>query len=511
MNIKNQTLINEEIHFQQGEELVSTTDKRGVITYANPAFCRIAGFTLDELVGKNHHIVRHPDMPSAAFKDLWKNVESGLPWRGVVKNRCKDGRYYWVDAFVTPIFELGELVGYQSVRTKLDDNTKQNALSAYKAINSGKSINKWYQSSKIKNLLYIGTNALTLFGATLFPYAIFFLPIIPFIIYKNELIDGPQYFKKLTHQYDSVSRFIYSGTKPQGIADFHLKIYEGKIKTILGRILDSSQSLTTGADNLVKAARLSKEGVEQETAELHQVSTAVEEMVATIDDVAKNTIFTSEKVNQAHNDCEAATHAMKHTMEQINILAQEVAQSASAASDLSNKAGKIGSIMNEIQGIADQTNLLALNAAIEAARAGEHGRGFSVVADEVRALSSRTHSATKKIQTSISEIQNTLLSWSVTMNKGKDSADYCVAEATQAHEIVDKVYKSISDISDLAIQISTASEEQSRVSQEISRNIINISDASQNNLHQANIVETETEQITMRSNSLGSLGQAFSG
>jgi aerotaxis receptor len=511
MNKRNQVLINEEVNFQQGEELVSTTDKTGVITYANPAFCRIAGFSLDELVGENHHIVRHPDMPAIAFKDLWKNLKLGLPWRGVVKNRCKDGRYYWVDAFVTPIFEQGELIGYQSVRTKLDENTKQNAIAVYQAINNGKSIHKWYQKPQIKNALYIGINALVLYGVSYVPFLMFSLPIIPFIVYKNELINVPQYFKKLTHEYDSISRLIYSGGQPQGIADFHIKIAEGKIKTILGRVLDSTQSLAKGADNLVNAASSAKGGVEQETAELHQVSTAVEEMVATIDEVAKNTMQTSEKVNQAHDDCQAATHAMKHTMEQVNTLAQEVAQSALAATELSEEAEKIGGIMTEIQGIADQTNLLALNAAIEAARAGEHGRGFSVVADEVRALSSRTYDATKQIQSSISEIQNTLVSWSVTMNKGKVSADDCVTKATQAHGVVDKVYTSISDISDLTTQISTASEEQSMVSQEISRNITNISDASQNNLLQANAVEAETDKITVRANYLSSLGHAFSG
>ena len=510
MKERNQVLINEEVNFQQGEELVSTTNKAGVITYANPAFCRISGFSLDELVGNNHNIVRHPDMPPVAFKDLWKNLKLGLPWRGVVKNRCKDGRYYWVDAFVTPIFESGELIGYQSVRTKLDENTKQNAVAIYQAINTGKSINKWYQNSKVKNVFYLGVNALILFGTTLFPYLMFLLPFIPFIIYKNELIDVPQYFKKLTHEYDSISRLIYSGSQPQGIADFHLKVAEGKINTILGRVLDSTHLLTKGAGNLASATRSAKGGVEQETAELHQVSTAVEEMVVSIDNVAKNTMQTSAKVNQAHDDCGIASHAMKHTVEKINALAQEVTQSASAATELSSEAERIGSIMAEIQGIADQTNLLALNAAIEAARAGEHGRGFSVVADEVRALSSRTYDATKQIQSSISEIQNTLISWSVTMNKGKDSANECVAKANQAHEVVDKVYNSISDISDLTFQISSASEEQSKVSQEINRNIINISDASQSNLLQANLVEAETEEITTRANSLSSLGQAFS-
>eukprot|EP00487_Bulimina_marginata_P007284 TRINITY_DN28099_c0_g1_i1.p1 TRINITY_DN28099_c0_g1~~TRINITY_DN28099_c0_g1_i1.p1 ORF type:complete len:156 (+),score=17.26 TRINITY_DN28099_c0_g1_i1:71-469(+) len=113
---------------------------------------------------------------------------------------------------------------------------------------------------------------------------------------------------------------------------------------------------------------------------------------------------------------------MKHTMEQVNALAHEVEQSASAASELSNEAEKIGSIMAEIQGIADQTNLLALDAAIEAARAGEHGRGFSVVADEVRALSSRTHGATKQFNHLLAKFKRhySLRSDQFTKLKGKN-------------------------------------------------------------------------------------------
>ena len=511
MTKQNQPIINEEVNFQSGVELISTTDKNGVITYANPEFCRVAGFSLDELIGQHHNIVRHPDMPSAAFKDLWKNLQSGLPWRGVVKNRCKDGRYYWVDAFVTPIFELGELIGYQSVRTRLDDKTKNNAITSYQALQSGKSLTKWYQNATIKNAIYWSASITTLISAIYYPYMMLLLPILPFITYKNEIIDTPKYLKKLVLDYDSVSRLIYCGTKPQGIADFHLKVAEGKIKTILGRIIDSSNLLSSGACNLEQAAQIAKEGAEQETTELHQVSTAVEEMVATIDEVAKNTTLTSQKVSQAHSDCQIATKAMHLTMEKVNLLAKDVADSASSATELASEVEKVGCIMHEIQGIADQTNLLALNAAIEAARAGEHGRGFSVVADEVRALSSRTHAATEQIQTSISEMQSTLLSWVQTMTKGKESAESCVEKATEAHNVVDKVYSSITDISDLAIQISTASEEQSMVSQEISRNIMNISDASQNNLHQANAVESETVNIKTRANSLGALGQAFNG
>ena len=116
---RNQSLIDEEVTFEEHQELVSTTDLRGVITYANNEFCSIAGYEMDELINKNHNIVRHPDMPKAAFKEMWDTLKQGHSWRGAVKNLCKDGRYYWVDAFVTPIFEHGQLIGYQSVRVKL--------------------------------------------------------------------------------------------------------------------------------------------------------------------------------------------------------------------------------------------------------------------------------------------------------------------------------------------------------------------------------------------------------
>lgn len=512
MNRRNQHVVNSEVTFTEQEELVSTTDNRGIITYANDVFCRVAGFESEELVGKNHNIVRHPDMPKAGFQDMWDRLKKDQAWRGAVKNRCKDGRYYWVDAFVTPIYENGQKVGYQSVRRKLKPEYRRRAEALYAAVNSGKAGPGIFQQiSKFKLPFFILVSALVLWIGTSFYWINLALPLLALGLFYVEIFVGNGFNEKLKQDYDSVSRLVYQDSETNGPAQFHLEMLKAKVRTILGRVSDSTGSLDKGAQNLLAAAHRAKEGVEKEAQELNMVSTAVEEMSTSIAEVASNTIETREKVSSAHDNCQKATDAMNHTMEQVAELAKEVAKSAATSGGLAEEAEKIGGVMQEIQGIADQTNLLALNAAIEAARAGEHGRGFSVVADEVRALSSRTHSATEQIQTSISEIQNTLLNWADVMEAGKQAADDCVHETKNTQAIVFEVYDEISDIADLATQISTAAEQQSTVSQEISKNIININEASNHNLEQAELVEVESRVIEERAHNLAGLGLSFGG
>lgn len=510
MSRRNQTTINEEVTFSAGEELVSTTDLRGVITYANDVFCRVAGYELDELLGKNHNIVRHPDMPKAAFKDLWSALEAGKNWRGAVKNRCKDGRYYWVDAYVTPIYEQGQLTGYQSVRVNLDPQVKKVAEKSYRAINQGKTIEPWYTKLNSRHLIYLLANILTI-GATVGISAWFalLLPFLAFICYFDELVTTPAYLNKLQQDNDSASRWIFSGIKPHSVADFHLKLQQGKVRTILGRVVDACNEMKSGVGKMSQAAHQTKTGVENETQELELVGIAMQQMTSSISEVANNTGLTSNKVSEAHADCEQATLAMESTMERVAKLADEVSSSSTSANELAEEAEKIGNIMIEIQGIADQTNLLALNAAIEAARAGEHGRGFSVVADEVRALSSRTHGATEQIHTSIKEIQSTLLAWSDKMNQGKEAALACVEDTKTTQEVVNKVYGSISDISGLAMQTSAATEQQSTTSLEISQNVANISRHANDNLQEALSVEMKANEMAENTNKLSSMGLSF--
>jgi aerotaxis receptor len=504
-------LINEEVRFENTEELVSVTDTRGVVRYANDAFCRVAGFTEDELVGKNHNIVRHPDMPKATFADMWTKLKAGLSWRGAVKNRCKDGRYYWVDAFVTPIFESGELAGYQSVRTVLSNDTRKQAEKLYAQINSGKSISQpiWSKLS-LRLIVFVVLSFLVAWESLSFSFLSFLLPFIAFVCFYYEIFIVPNELNKLLSEYDSVSRFVFCGTAPLGIVHFREAIHSGRSRTILGRATDGANSLLKNASHLKEASSATRFGVERQTHELHQLATAMEEMTATIKDVAMNTTQTSHKVDAVHSECKKATDAMKNTMGAVSTLSKEVSESAVASHDLAIEAEQIGAVTREIQGIADQTNLLALNAAIEAARAGEHGRGFAVVADEVRALSTRTHKATEQIQTSMAEIQDTLVKWSQKMQKGQASAETCLLETQSTVEIINKVYNDVSLIADLATQISTAAEEQSMVSEEISRNIVNANQEAENNLALAADVAQQADNITERSEALASMPLSFS-
>jgi PAS domain S-box-containing protein len=127
-----------EVPVDEGATIVTKTDLRGVITYANPDFIKISGFSRDELIGQSHNLVRHPDMPAEAFADMWATLKKGKPWNGLVKNRCKNGDFYWVNAYVAPIDNAGQVVGYTSMRTRPSRPQVAAASELYRQFKTGR-------------------------------------------------------------------------------------------------------------------------------------------------------------------------------------------------------------------------------------------------------------------------------------------------------------------------------------------------------------------------------------
>ena len=511
---RGQTIINEEVTFDDSQQLVSTTDLRGVTTYANDAFCNVSGFSREELVGKNHNIVRHPDMPKAAFKELWDKLKDGHSWRGIVKNRCKDGRYYWVDAFVTPIFEHGQLVGYQSVRVRPSHDLKLRAQKLYDAINQGKQIWHWSEQYGLRRMASLFVILAGLISSTwLFGWvsALIMLStlIALLIIYYEELVVTPHALQEQKSQFDSVSRYVYDGHRAFSIAKFNQGMLQAKLRTVLGRMKDSTFTFKDIATGLDEKSSQTEKGIQAQGQRLSSIATAMSQMSSTIGEISDNTAQTAHKVDVTQQHCQDIKLSMSENALMVTTLANQVDEAAQTANSLAGEAEKIGQVMTEIEGIAEQTNLLALNAAIEAARAGEHGRGFAVVADEVRALSSRTQNATSHIYASIKEIQDTLFSWSKVMQSTKDKADSCANASQLSQQALENIFTQISEIAQSAQEISAAAEQQQVVSVEINDNIGNIKDHSNDNLQLSYRVAEDAAKLVDSANKISGLLLTF--
>ncbi|MGL5360434.1 MAG: methyl-accepting chemotaxis protein [Shewanella sp.] len=503
----------QEIRLAPGDELISTTDTRGIITYVNQRFIEVSGFSRAELLGQPHNLVRHSDMPSAAFKDMWQKLTSGQSWRGIVKNRCKNGDFYWVDAFVSPLFERGKIVGYQSVRLAPKAEYVTQASKIYSRLKQNKAVatplslkQKRLLSGAITNVALLAAGYFWGWGIVLAGGLIMALNLA---IFFDEAFRIPATLMALQQKYDSLSRYIYSGADTSSILDFQLIMLQAKMNGVLGRTQDQANQLHGIADQLVVVTEQTNVSLDQEKNQLEQLASAMEEMSSTIAEIAQNSQQTSSSINNANGLCLSSSVSMQSNTEQISALASAVAQAANNAHHLKQEAERVANAMGEIDAIAEQTNLLALNAAIEAARAGEQGRGFAVVADEVRALSSRTQLSTHSISHSVEKMFSMLNAWAKEMEQHRQHAERCANDIQSAASHITTLHQEVNDIHSFAQQNAVAAEQQRLVVNEIASNIHSISQTSSENLAATRQISQAASEIKRSAEKARGLGQTF--
>ncbi|MCG8428939.1 MAG: methyl-accepting chemotaxis protein [Chromatiales bacterium] len=247
-----------------------------------------------------------------------------------------------------------------------------------------------------------------------------------------------------------------------------------KFKETVIEITEATDQLAAAAEETSVVTIQTTKGIQRQRTETEMVATAVNQMNASAHEVAENASHASTAAKLADDSSYRGKEVVNETVDDINKLADEVDKAADVIENVEHESENIGTVLDVIRGIAKQTNLLALNASIEAARAGEHGSGFAVVANEVRTLASRTQKSTEEIQEMISRLQSGSKNAVEVMNSGEEMAHAGVKQAEEAGAALTDITTAVDEINQMNTQIATAVEQQSAVTEEISRNLTNI-------------------------------------
>ena len=471
------------------ETVVSKTDLRGNITYVNQDFIDISGYSAEELIGAPQNIVRHPDMPAQAFDDFWRTIQAGKAWTGMVKNRCKNGDYYWVEANAAPMLENGKVVGYTSVRVRPSREQVAAAEEAYGQIRKaskqltvreGAIVRRsfadrfdWMSMLSIRAKIVISSGLLALmFLANLFimaspdrygdawPLIISCLGsaaavVIGIVFYRAAVLPLERVRRDIEQMSagDLTGKIIARGSDELAQLVQSLRVLQTNVKLLVGQIKESTDAVNRGASAIAGGNADLSARTESQASSLEETAASMEELTGAVKQNADN----ARRANALAGA--AADTALKG--------GQAVGEVVGTMASIRDGSRKIAEIVGMIDAIAFQTNILALNAAVEAARAGEQGRGFAVVATEVRTLAQRSAGAAREIASLIGASVEKVEAGAVLV----DDAGHTM------HEIVEAVKQLARYMND----ITSASQEQSAGIEQVNRAIAQMDELTQQN------------------------------
>src|SRR3954468_15665990 len=486
--------------------IVSRTDLKGKLTYFNDDFLAAAGFSSAELMGQPHNIVRHPDMPPEAFDNLWDTLKAGKTWLGAVKNRRKNGDFYWVLATASPMRENGQVTGFTSIRTKLPADQRKLAEEVYAAIREKKphgyrvdagiirrrslldhfavftrTLKARLATTMALQLLFVLAlgigGALSTGGTTSLRLALLAVAgaaVLGFVGLPPPLaVQGPMQQlndtlvnlvqdkldnRILIERDDEIGESLRNLQTVQTIIRFSRdevqavqRRAEGQRKTDMTKLADGFEA---AVGEIVETVSSAATELEASASTLTSTAGRAQELATVVASASEEASTNVHSVASAAEEMSSSVREIsRQVQESVRIAGEAVSQAQSTTervSELSRAASRIGDVVELINAIAGQTNLLALNATIEAARAGEAGRGFAVVASEVKALAEQTAKATGEIGQQIASIQT--------------ATEHSV-------DAIKDISGTIEKLSEISSTIAAAVEEQGAATQETSRNV----------------------------------------
>jgi len=495
-------------------QLIWEVDENNIFTYVSDGFCQYSGCLREQLIGKKYHELFHNELPASVSDEIKQAITKGFSWQGMLHQQISTNKEFWLDTFITPKFEQGKIIGFQSVCKVPKTTVVKKAEKIYAGLNQGR---QWqtFEFTRLHKFMFLAALSVVAqilifmeFGLSASIIAAI-TAVTPIAIFWQDIMPVAQRARKMQNIFDSISRQIYFGKGTASIFDFNLGLLKTKIRAILERSKDSTAPLNRVIEEVQQGMNDNRQVIAQQKEDIKQVSVSMQQMTQSTNEIASSIVSTAEDVEETFAQCEHARTGINSSTSKIRHLATEVELASSSADQLSDAAKNVGNLMEDIQFIADQTNLLALNAAIEAARAGEHGRGFSVVADEVRNLSFRTQESAAEIHQSLSAMLETIQNWVAIMAKNKVDAEDCVKTVENTDQNIELVYEKIRHVADLSTQIATAAEEQSAVTVEVNKRIEQIHQASDSNLQQTELVNLQMVNLQQTAKEISSLADTF--